>query len=52
MIVCVKGVAGLGAADRLEPAHVSEFCMAALIAIGAFLVAIFVLNWIEFGRPD
>jgi len=26
--------------------------MAALIAIGAFLVAIFLLNWIEFGRPD
>jgi len=26
--------------------------MAALIAIGVFLVAIFVLNTIEFGRPD
>jgi hypothetical protein len=26
--------------------------MAALIAIGAFLVAILLLNTIEFGRPD
>jgi len=26
--------------------------MAALIAIGVFIVAIFVLNTIEFGRPD
>jgi len=26
--------------------------MAALIAIGIFIVAIFVLNTIEFGRPD
>jgi len=26
--------------------------MAALIAIGAFLVAILLLNWVEFGRPD
>lgn len=24
----------------------------ALIAIAVFLVAILVLNWIEFGRPD
>jgi len=26
--------------------------MAALIAIGIFIVVIFVLNTIEFGRPD
>jgi len=26
--------------------------MAALIAIGIFIVAIFILNTIEFGRPD
>jgi len=26
--------------------------MAALIAIGVFIAAIFVLNIIEFGRPD
>jgi len=26
--------------------------MAALIAIGIFILAIFVLNTIEFGRPD
>jgi len=26
--------------------------MAALIAIGVFILAIFVLNTIEFGRPD
>ncbi len=28
------------------------FMNPAVIAILAFLVAIFVLNWIEFGRPD
>lgn len=28
------------------------FMNPAVIAILVFLVAIFVLNWIEFGRPD
>jgi hypothetical protein len=26
--------------------------MAALIAIGVFIVALFILNIVEFGRPD
>jgi ribose/xylose/arabinose/galactoside ABC-type transport system permease subunit len=46
---------GSAGADRLEPDQLSRirgFPMAALIAIGLFIVAIFVLNLIEFGRLD
>jgi hypothetical protein len=32
--------------------RISGNYMAALIAIGVFIVAIFVLNIVEFGRPD
>lgn len=52
MIVCVNPAAGQGRADRLEPVQISEFSMAALLAIGAFIVAIFLLNLIEFKRLD
>jgi hypothetical protein len=40
--------------DRLEPCKgsIQGNSMAALIAILVFIVAIFVLNTIEFGRPD
>jgi hypothetical protein len=31
---------------------IPENNMAALIAIGVFIAAIFVLNVVEFGRPD
>jgi hypothetical protein len=32
--------------------RISGNSMAALIAIGAFIAALFILNIIEFGRPD
>jgi hypothetical protein len=48
------GPLGGGGQDPLEPGQLSipgKF-MAALIAIGVFIIAIFVLNTLEFGRPD
>lgn len=55
MKACVNPTPGRGGADPLRTGQQIQFSgllMAALIAIGVFIAAIFLLNLVEFGRLD